>query len=82
MEEWQAEKASHNKLISNTRIFCRIYSFVYLFGDLSLAEGHFKDQAIHFHPVEKLYNDVNLALCFLLIPLWIVLVDDVFGNMA
>lgn len=82
MEEWQAEKT-----IATTNLYQIIgylVGFVLAFIYLVTVVGRrsFQDQALHFRPVDNLYNDVNLALCFLLFPLWIVLVYDLFGNMA
>ncbi|MCG7337073.1 sensor histidine kinase [Sporosarcina sp. ACRSM] len=82
MEEWQAGKAiattSLYKIVAYLVGF--VLSFIYLVT--VVGRRSFQDQALHFRPVDKLYNDVNLALCFLLFPLWIVMVDDVFRNMA
>ena len=82
MEEWQAEKA-----IATTSLYQILGYFVgfilaFIYLVTVVGRRSFHDQALHFRPVEKLYNDINLAFCFLLFPLWIVLVDDVFGNMA
>ena len=82
MEEWQAGKA-----IATTNLYQILGYFVgfilaFIYLVTVVGRRSFHDQALHFRPVEKLYNDINLALCFLLFPLWIVLVDDVFENMA
>ncbi|WP_203249292.1 sensor histidine kinase [Sporosarcina beigongshangi] len=82
MGEWQAEKT-----IATTNLYQIVgylAGFVLAFIYLVTVVGRrsFHDQALHFRPVDNLYNDVNLALCFLLFPLWIVLVYDLFGNMA
>ena len=82
MEEWQAGKA-----IATTNLYQIVGYFVgfilaFIYLVTVVGRRSFQDQALHFRPVEKLYNDINLALCFLLFPLWIVLVDDVFENMA
>lgn len=81
MEEWQA-----GKTIATTNLYqilAYLAGFILAFIYLVTVVGRrsFHDQTLHFRPVDKLYNDVNLGLCFLLFPLWIVLVDDVFLNM-
>ena len=57
-----------------------ILSFIYLV--LVVGRKSFHDQELTFRPVERLYNDINIVMCILLIPLWIMLVDDVFENMT
>ncbi|WP_338472710.1 sensor histidine kinase [Niallia sp. XMNu-256] len=82
MEEWQAGKAiATTNLYQILRYFAGfILSFIYLV--IVVGRKSFHDQELHFRPVEKLYNDINLALCMLLFPLWIVLIDDVFEGMT
>ncbi len=81
-EEWQEGKANATtnlyRLLGYLAGF--ILSFIYLV--LVIGRKSFQDRELHFRPVEKLYNDINIILCILLWPLWIVLVDDVFENMV
>lgn len=57
-----------------------ILSFIYLV--LVVGRVSFRDQELTFRPVERLYNDINIVMCILLFPLWVMLVDDVFENMT
>ncbi|WP_404330125.1 histidine kinase dimerization/phospho-acceptor domain-containing protein [Mesobacillus maritimus] len=79
-EAWQEGKA-----IATTNLYRLlgyltgfILSFLYLV--LVVGRKSFKDQKLHFRPVDKLYNDINIGLWFVLLGFWVVLVDDVFEN--
>src|SRR5690606_35619654 len=82
----KAEKWQEGKAIAKTNLYQLVIflaGFILSFSYLVLVVGRtsFSDKELRFRPVEKLYNDVNLVICILLFPLWIVLVDDVFENM-
>lgn len=57
-----------------------ILSFIYLV--LVVGRTSFHDKELHFRPVERLYNDINIIMFTCLFPLWMVLVDDVFENLV
>ncbi|WP_228409615.1 HAMP domain-containing sensor histidine kinase [Radiobacillus deserti] len=81
-EEWQEGKAIATtnlyKLLGYLAGF--ILSFIYLV--LVSGRKSFNDQELHFRPVEKLYNDINILINIFLFSLWAVFVDDVFENMV
>ncbi|OLS40760.1 HAMP domain-containing sensor histidine kinase [Bacillus sp. MRMR6] len=78
-EEWKKGKAIATTNLYRLLGFLAgfILSFIYLV--LVVGRQTFNDQELHFRPVEKLYNDINIVLCIFL---WIVLVDEVFKNMV
>ncbi|MDM5227281.1 HAMP domain-containing sensor histidine kinase [Cytobacillus sp. NJ13] len=82
IEEWQENKAIAGKNVY--QLFGCMAGFILSFFYLVLIAGRksFKDQELHFHPADKLYNDINIVLCTMLIVFWVALVDDVFENTA
>lgn len=79
-EEWQENKAIAGKNVY--QVFGFLAGFILSFFYLVLITGRrsFKDQELHFHPADKLYNDIKIVLCTMLIVFWVALVDDVFEN--
>lgn len=82
----KALKWQEGKAIAKTNLYRLVgflAGFILSFSYLVLVVGRtsFSDKELRFRPGEKLYNDVNIVICILLFPLWIVLVDDVFENM-
>ncbi|MEH7252431.1 HAMP domain-containing sensor histidine kinase [Neobacillus niacini] len=55
-----------------------IISFVYLV--FVVGRKSFKDQELHVHAVDKLYNDIKVVIFLAVLSLWIVLVDELFEN--
>lgn len=55
-----------------------IVSFVYLV--LVIGRKSFKDQELHLHAGDKLYNDINIVIFISLLSLWIISVDNLFEN--
>lgn len=78
IQEWEKEKAIAKKLFNECIIFLAgfILSFVYLI--LVIGRTSFKDKEIHFHAVDKLYNDLNIVITVCLTTMWIVAVDSMF----
>lgn len=83
----KAEAWQDGKVVATTSLYQLlgylagfILSFIYLV--LVVGRKSFHDQELSFRPVQRLYNDINIVMCILLIPLWIMLVDDVFENMT
>ncbi|MBX9975930.1 HAMP domain-containing sensor histidine kinase [Cytobacillus firmus] len=81
-EEWQENKAIAGKNVY--QLFGFMAGFILSFFYLVLIAGRksFKDQELHFHPADKLYNDINIVLFTILIVFWVALVDEVFENTA
>ena len=79
-QEWQEGKA-----IATTNLYQLLgylAGFILLFIYLVLVVGRksFNDHELHFRPLDKLFNDINIVLWFVLLAFWVVLVDDVFKN--
>jgi len=80
IKEWKENKVAATKSFYTLVGF--LAGFVLSFSYLVLTVGRksFKDQELHLHAVDKLYNDINLVLCIGLITLWVALVDGVFEH--
>ncbi|MDZ5472354.1 HAMP domain-containing sensor histidine kinase [Bacillus sp. 31A1R] len=80
LEEWQAKKVIVVKNVN--QLFGFLTGFILSFSYLVLIVGRksFKDQELHFHSANKLYNDINIILCIMLMIIWLALVEDVFEN--
>jgi signal transduction histidine kinase len=75
--EWKEQKeivtASFYQFLAFLAGF--ILSFLYLI--LVIGRRSFTDNEVHVHPIDKLYNDINLVLCMCLMALWVGLVESV-----
>lgn len=81
IEEWKNTK----EMVTNS-----LYQIIALIGGLIIAfiyliiiigRKSFGDKEVHLNFVDKIYNDVNVVMCFSLIVLWFALIDNfVFIN--
>ena len=79
-QEWQEGKAIASKNLY--QLLGYLTGFILSFTYLMLVAGRksFTDKELHFRPIDRLYNDLNIVLCIVLMGLWVILVDDVFEN--
>ncbi|MBV7507566.1 HAMP domain-containing histidine kinase [Bacillus sp. sid0103] len=77
INEWNEDKAVVTKNLYILAAF--LLGFILSFGYLILVTGRrsFKDDHVHLHPVNKLYNDINIVLCISLIAIWVTWMDNV-----
>jgi signal transduction histidine kinase len=77
ISEWDEDKAAVTKNLYMLAGF--LLGFLLSFGYLILVTGRtsFKDDQVHLHVVNKLYNDINIFLCMSLIAIWITSMDNV-----
>lgn len=82
IKEWQENKAIATKNVYKLAALLAgmMLSFFYLV--LVIGRKSFKDQELHLHAVDKIFNDINIVICVLLISLWIGLVDVLFENIG
>lgn len=75
LAQWEANSEIAAENLFKLTLFMPgfIFSFIYL--ALVIGRRSFKDKEIHFHFVDKLYNDLNVIFCFSLISLFVVLLD-------
>ena len=76
INEWKEDKAVVTKSLSILAIF--LLGFILSFGYLILVTGRrsFKDDHVHLHIVNKLYNDINLFLCISLMAIWVAWMEN------
>lgn len=81
IQEWEKEKAIAKSLLNEFIVFLAgfIVSFVYLI--MVIGRTSFKDKEIHFHAIDKLYNDLNIVIVVSLITMWIALIIEVLHDM-
>jgi signal transduction histidine kinase len=79
MKEWEENKDIATKGLIQFVVFLFgfILSLIYLV--LTIGKKAFKDDELHFHFVDRLYNDINIILCFLLGLLWVALIEVLFA---
>ncbi|MEH7743913.1 HAMP domain-containing sensor histidine kinase [Neobacillus drentensis] len=77
INEWKEDKAVATKNLFILAAF--LLGFILSFGYLILVTGRrsFKDDHVHLHPVNKLYNDINIFLCMGLMAMWVTWMDNV-----
>ena len=80
IEEWQEGKVVATKALYQIAGFLIgfILSFIYLV--LVIGRNSFKDEELHFHWRDKLYNDIHIVMTIVLITIYGVFVDDLFEN--
>lgn len=81
MSEWEKDKATAQSFLNEFMVFLAgfILSFVYLI--IVIGRTSFKDKEIHFHFIDKLYNDLNIVLIGCLTAMWIAMIVEVFHDM-
>jgi len=81
MPEWEKDKAIAKSFLNEFIVFLAgfILSFVYLI--MVIGRTSFKDKEIHFHVIDKLYNDLNIVIVVCLISMWIAMIVEVLHDM-
>ncbi|MCX7922101.1 MAG: HAMP domain-containing histidine kinase [Clostridia bacterium] len=77
MKKWKDDKAIASASLYRMIAFLAgfLISFVYLV--IVIGRKSFKDQELHLNAVDRLFNDVKLVLCILLIVMWAGLIDSI-----
>ena len=81
MSEWEKDKEITKVFLNELIVFLAgfILSFVYLI--MVIGRTSFKDKEIHFHVIDKLYNDLNIVIVVSLIAMCIAMIVEVFHDM-
>ncbi|MFJ7736870.1 histidine kinase dimerization/phospho-acceptor domain-containing protein [Lysinibacillus sp. NPDC097287] len=81
MKEWENDKAIAKSFLNEFIVFLAgfIVSFVYLI--IVIGRKSFKDKEVHFHAIDKLYNDLNIVIVVSLTAMWIAMVVEVLQDM-
>lgn len=78
IQEWEKDKQIAKRYFYEFIVFLAgfILSFVYLI--IVIGRTSFKDKEIHFHVVDKLYNDLKIVIAVCLPAVWIAVMLEVF----
>ncbi|WP_456272450.1 histidine kinase dimerization/phospho-acceptor domain-containing protein [Bacillus sp. AK031] len=80
IKEWESSKAIAIKNLYTIAWY--LFGFILSFAYLVFVTGResFKDQKVHFHAADKLYNDIKIVMGIVLISLWGAWADEVSTN--
>ncbi|WGT36980.1 HAMP domain-containing sensor histidine kinase [Lysinibacillus sp. 1 U-2021] len=81
ISEWEKVKAAAQGFLNEWIVFLAgfILSFVYLI--IVIGRTPLDKEEIHFHVIDKLYNDLNIVLIGCLTAMWIAMIVEVFRDM-
>lgn len=81
ISEWEKDKAAAQGFLNEWMVLLAgfILSFVYLI--IVIGRTPFDKEEIHFHVIDKLYNDLNIVLIGCLTAMWIAMIVEVFPDM-
>ncbi len=79
LAEWEANKAlvANGVYLTEGLLIALVAAFIYL---LMVIGRRPEDEKVHLNSLDKIYNDVNLVLCFFLIALWIIMVSSFYPS--
>lgn len=80
VQEWEKDKAIAQGLLNQFLKFLAgfILTFVYLV--IVIGRTSFNDKEVHFHVIDKLYNDLNIVIVASLTTWWIIMLVEVFRD--
>lgn len=80
IEKWNEEKeiAKSQSQILFGCLIGLIISFIYLL--FTIGRNSFKDKEVHMNSLDRLYNDINIALCIAFISLWFIIMETIFND--
>lgn len=77
-KEWDDNRALSAKNLYKLTFFIPGFIISFLYLALVIGRNSFKDEKVHLHAFDRLYNDVNIVLCIALIAIFIGLFDFFF----
>lgn len=79
-EVWEKDKAEAKRFLNESIAFLIgfIVSFIYLI--IVIGRTSFKDKNLYMHAMDKLYNDLNVAIVGCLLSMWFVMIVEVFRD--
>ncbi|WP_053956747.1 HAMP domain-containing sensor histidine kinase [Inediibacterium massiliense] len=80
IEKWKKDKAIVMDYLYKIIVFviATLASLIYLIW--IIGKDYFKEKEVHLNFVDKIYNDINIAMCLSLIILWFAFMQGVFHN--
>ncbi|TQS74241.1 HAMP domain-containing histidine kinase [Ornithinibacillus gellani] len=79
--EWKEHKAEVTNVVYRLLAYAAVglFAFIYL---IVVSGRKPEDKAIHLHPIDRLFVDVNILLCISLSVFWFFLFDMVYFQMS
>ncbi|KAA9026970.1 sensor histidine kinase [Niallia endozanthoxylica] len=77
IKEWEANKEAAERGLLIFIGFSLGFILIFIYLMLVTGRKFFKDEEVHLHALDKIYNDIKILLCLGLIMLWVVLLDAV-----
>lgn len=79
-QEWEKDKAEAKRFLNESIAWLIgfIVSFIYLM--IVIGRTSFKDKDLYIHVLDKLYNDLNVAIIVCLLSMWFVMIVEVFRD--
>lgn len=75
--EWKENKEAAERSLFILIGFSLGFILTVIYLMLVTGRKSFKDEEVHLHAVDKIYNDIKIMLCLGLIMLWVVLLDAI-----
>ena len=78
--KWQESKLiAKNSLIKLTG-FSLAFILLFIYLGLTIGRKSFEDDVVHLNLLDRLYNDIKLALCIMLIVIWFGIAQSISFN--
>jgi len=81
ISEWEKDKAAAQGFLNEWIVFLAGFIFCFVYLIIVIGRTPFDKEEIHFHVIDKLYNDLNIVLIGCLTAMWIAMIVEVFRDM-
>ncbi|WP_225340853.1 HAMP domain-containing sensor histidine kinase [Lysinibacillus capsici] len=81
ISEWEKDKAAAQGFLNEWMVFLAGFIFCFVYLIIVIGRTPFDKEEIHFHVIDKLYNDLNIVLIGCLTAMWIAMIVEVFRDM-
>lgn len=79
-QEWEADKAAAKDLLNEFFVFLAGFIITFIYLVIVIGRTSFNDKEMHFHVIDKLYNDLNIVIAVSLPTWWVVMLVEVFRD--
>lgn len=80
ISEWEKDKAAAQGFLNEWMVFLAGFIFCFVYLIIVIGRTPFDKEEIHFHVIDKLYNDLNIVLIGCLTAMWIAMIVEVFRD--
>ena len=81
ISEWEKDKAAAQGFLNEWIVFLAVFILCFVYLIIVIGRTPFDEEEIHFHVIDKLYNDLNIVLIGCLTAMWIAMIVEVFRDM-